>query len=105
MATWLRQDQRLGRVGVTGARGATGAAGATVTEDLRLRQACEQTLTSAQFLAQARRHVISRPQTVQGLLGKADLLPLKLLESDFIDEETEGASVLRRVDIQGHVEG
>jgi hypothetical protein len=34
-------------------------------------------LTSAQFFAHARRHVISRPQVAQGLLGKASLLPLK----------------------------
>jgi hypothetical protein len=43
-----------------------------------LRQASEQYLTSAQFLAQLLRHVISRPHWVQGLLGKAVLLPLKL---------------------------
>lgn len=39
-------------------------------------QACEQYFTSAQFLAQLLRQVISRPQATQGLLGKADLLPL-----------------------------
>jgi len=40
-------------------------------------QASEQYFTSAQFLAQLLRQVISRPQATQGLLGKADLLPLK----------------------------
>lgn len=41
------------------------------------RQASEQYFTSAQFLAQLLRHVISRPQATQGLLGNAALLPLK----------------------------
>jgi hypothetical protein len=44
-----------------------------------LRQASEQYLTSLQFLAQLLRHVITRPHTLQSLLGRADLLPLKLL--------------------------
>jgi hypothetical protein len=42
-----------------------------------LRQASEQYFTSSQFLAQLLRQVISLPQTVQGLLGRYDLLPLK----------------------------
>jgi hypothetical protein len=40
----------------------------------------EQYLTSAQFLAQALRHVISRPHCMQGLLGRLDLLPLNDVE-------------------------
>jgi hypothetical protein len=36
----------------------------------------EQYLTSAQFLAQALRQVMSRPHCVHGLLGRDDLLPL-----------------------------
>jgi hypothetical protein len=40
------------------------------------RQAPEQYFTSAQFLAQALRHVISRWHTTQILLGKLLLLPL-----------------------------
>ena len=41
------------------------------------RQASEQYFTSAQFLAQLLRQVISRPQVTQILLGKPALLPLK----------------------------
>ena len=41
------------------------------------RHASEQYLTSSQFLAQLLRHVISRPQTMQVLLGSDALLPLK----------------------------
>ena len=41
------------------------------------RQASEQYFTSSQFLAQLLRHVISRPQVTQILLGKLALLPLK----------------------------
>ena len=41
------------------------------------RHASEQYLTSSQFLAQLLRHVISRPQTMQILLGSDALLPLK----------------------------
>jgi hypothetical protein len=41
------------------------------------RHASEQYLTSAQFLAHDLRHTIGRPQTAQGLLGRACLLPLK----------------------------
>ena len=41
------------------------------------RQASEQYFTSAQFLAQLLRQVISRPQVTQILLGKLALLPLK----------------------------
>ena len=44
----------------------------------RARQASEQYFTSAQFLAQLLRQTMSRPQTWQGLLGSAALLPLKL---------------------------
>ena len=44
---------------------------------LRARQASEQYFTSAQFLAQLLRQTMSRPQTKQGLLGSAALLPLK----------------------------
>ena len=43
------------------------------------RQASEHYLTSAQFLAQLLRHVISRPQVTQILLGSDDLLPLNPL--------------------------
>lgn len=35
-----------------------------------LRQASEQYLTDSQFLAQAFRHVISRPHATHGLLGR-----------------------------------
>jgi len=45
---------------------------------LARRQASEQYLTSAQFLAQLRRQLMARPQTAQGLLGKAALLPRKV---------------------------
>lgn len=45
-------------------------------EDLCLRQASEQYLTSAQFFSQLFRQVISRPQATHGLLGSAALLPL-----------------------------
>ena len=41
------------------------------------RQASEQYNTDSQFLAHALRHVILRPQTAQGLLGRDCLLPLK----------------------------
>ena len=41
------------------------------------RHASEQYLTSSQFLAQLLRQVISRPQTMQVLLGSDALLPLK----------------------------
>ena len=41
------------------------------------RQASEQYNTNSQFLAQALRHVMLRPHTAQGLLGRACLLPLK----------------------------
>ena len=44
-------------------------------------QASEQYLTSCQFLAHDLRHVISRPHTWQGLLGKFCLLPLN---EDFV---------------------
>jgi hypothetical protein len=44
---------------------------------LLARQASEQYLTSSQFFAQLLRHVISRPQTMQTLLGSDALLPLK----------------------------
>jgi hypothetical protein len=40
-------------------------------------QASEQYLTSFQFLAQALRQLIARPQCSQGLVGSAALLPLK----------------------------
>ena len=60
-------------VGVLGALVVPGAGDA----GLFARQASEQYLTSAQFLAQLFRHVISRPQVTQILLGSADLLPLK----------------------------
>ncbi|EIJ45133.1 hypothetical protein GWL_45730 [Herbaspirillum sp. GW103] len=39
------------------------------------RQAWEQYRTSSQFFAQARRQVMGRPHTAQGLLGKCALLP------------------------------
>jgi len=41
-----------------------------------LRQASEQYFTSSQFLAQLLRQLMSFPQTMQGLTGKKDLLPL-----------------------------
>ena len=41
------------------------------------RHASEQYFTSAQFLAQLLRQVISRPQATQCLLGRVALLPLK----------------------------
>jgi len=44
---------------------------------LFLRQASEQYNTCSQFLAHALRQVMSRPQVLQGLLGKLCLLPLK----------------------------
>ena len=44
------------------------------------RQASEQYLTSSQFFAQLLRQVISRPQTMQVLLGSDALLPLKPLK-------------------------
>lgn len=40
------------------------------------RQATEQYFTSLQFFAQRFRHVISRPQARQTLLGSEDLFPL-----------------------------
>lgn len=43
------------------------------------RQASEQYFTSAQFLAQLLRQVMSRPHVTQILLGSDDLLPLKLI--------------------------
>ena len=49
--------------------------------DFLARQASEQYLTSAQFLAQLLRQVISRPQVTQILLGSDDLLPLNPLRS------------------------
>ena len=44
---------------------------------LLARQASEQYLTSSQFFAQLLRQVISRPQTMQVLLGSDALFPLK----------------------------
>jgi hypothetical protein len=43
------------------------------------RQASEQYFTSAQLRAQRRRQVMGNPQAAQGLLGKAALLPRKLV--------------------------
>ena len=45
-----------------------------------LLQASEQYSTCSQLRAQARRHVIVRPQTAQGLEGREDLLPFQLPE-------------------------
>ena len=45
-----------------------------------MRQASEQYFTASQFFAQAFRHVISRPQAAQGLLGRKLLLPRKELD-------------------------
>ena len=42
------------------------------------RQAWLQYFTSAQFLAQFRRQLMARPQTAQGLVGSAALLPRKV---------------------------
>lgn len=50
-----------------------------VTLGFFARQASEQYFTSAQFLAQLLRQVISRPQVTHILLGSDDLLPLKLI--------------------------
>lgn len=44
----------------------------------RRRQASLQYFTSAQFLAQCRRQVMTRPQATQGLLGSMALLPRKV---------------------------
>ena len=52
--------------------------------DLYLRQASEQYSTCAQFLAHALRHVMSRPQVLQGLLGKLCLLPLNVFFCDTV---------------------
>jgi hypothetical protein len=41
------------------------------------RQASEQYLTSSQFLAQALRQHMGRPQRAQALVGSAALLPWK----------------------------
>jgi hypothetical protein len=43
-----------------------------------LRHFSEQYFTSAQFFAQALRHVIARPHTRQSLLGRSLLLPLNV---------------------------
>jgi hypothetical protein len=56
-----------------------GVAHGAVVLALCLRQASEQYKTWSQFLAHALRHVMSRPQVLQGLLGKLCLLPLKLV--------------------------
>ena len=53
------------------------AAGAMLPPCFLPRHASEQYLTSSQFLAQLLRQVISRPQTMQILLGSDALLPLK----------------------------
>lgn len=45
-----------------------------------------QYFTSSQFFAQALRQVMGRPQAWQGLLGRADLLPLKLGDEDMQEE-------------------
>jgi hypothetical protein len=58
---------------------------------LRLRQASEQYVTSAQFLAQRRRQLIARPQAAQGLLGRAALLPRKPAWCNAIVEAREPA--------------
>ena len=52
-------------------------AGAMLPPGFLARHASEQYLTSSQFLAQLLRQVISRPQTMQILLGSDALLPLK----------------------------
>jgi hypothetical protein len=57
--------------------GLRGVVGVLLLPLLRARQASEQYFTSAQFLAQLLRQTMSRPQTRQGLLGSAALLPLK----------------------------
>jgi hypothetical protein len=53
---------------------------------LPARHESEQYLTSAQFLAQLLRHVISRPQVTHILLGSDALLPLKPVDEpvDFL---------------------
>ena len=45
---------------------------------LFLRHASEQYNTCSQFLDQVLRHVMSRPQVLEGLLGKLCLLPLNV---------------------------
>jgi hypothetical protein len=50
-----------------------------VALDLFFRQASEQYKTWSQFLDQALRHVMSRPQIMQGLLGRLCLLPLNVV--------------------------
>ena len=57
--------------------GLRGFVGVLLLPHFRARQASEQYFTSAQFLAQLLRQTMSRPQTKQGLLGSAALLPLK----------------------------
>jgi len=59
---------------------------------LFFRHASEHTLTSSQFLAQDFRQVISRPQTVQGLLGRCCLLPLN---SDFMKQPVRRLAVVQ----------
>jgi len=48
------------------------------------RQASEQYNTDSQFLAHALRHVMVRPHTAQGLLGRDCLLPLKSFFMDAV---------------------
>ena len=62
--------------------GLRGFVGVLLLPLFRARQASEQYFTSAQFLAQLLRQTMSRPQTWQGLLGSAALLPLKLFPPD-----------------------
>ena len=45
--------------------------------------ASEQYFTASQFFAHALRQVMSRPHSIQGLLGKLDLLPLNVVLKGF----------------------
>ena len=53
------------------------APGGSIALCFLARHASEQYLTASQFFAQLLRQVISRPQTMQVLLGSDALLPLK----------------------------
>ena len=58
--------------------------------------ASEQYKTRSQFLAQALRQVMSRPHTVQGLLGRLCLLPLKEVFMGLLWREAAGVCWLVR---------
>ncbi len=60
------------------------------------RHLSEQYFTSSQFLAQDFRQVMSRPHTVQGLLGRLCLLPLKVVFMGLLWREAAGVCRLVR---------